>query len=69
MAGNTSNAQSRITSATPIGMNAFRPIMHVQVSMLRMWADAIERFADNYEKGLEETATIVKEQSDKQSAA
>jgi hypothetical protein len=62
-------AQRRITSATAIGMNALRPILHFQVSMLRMWADGIERFACNYEKGLEETATIVKEQSDKQSAA
>ena len=52
-------AQRRITE---IGMNALGPIMHLQVSMLRMWADSIERFAGNYEKGLEETATTVKEQ-------
>jgi hypothetical protein len=37
--------------------------------MLRMWADSIERFAGNYEKGLEETTTTVEEQSDKQRAA
>ena len=76
MADNTSNAnrfardtQRRITAATAIGMNAFKPIMHFQVSMLRMWADSIERFTDNYQKGLEETATTVEEQSDKQRAA
>ena len=76
MADNTSNAkrfsrdpQRRITAATAIGMNALKPIMHFQVSMLRMWADSVERFAGNYEKGLEETATIIEEQSDKQSAA
>ena len=63
------DTQSRITAATAIGMNALKPIMHFQVSMLRMWADSIERFAGNYEKGLEETATIVEEQSDKQRAA
>ena len=75
MPDNISNAnrsardpQRRIT-ATAIGMNALKPIMHFQVSMLRMWADSIERFAGNYEKGLEETATIVEEQSDKQRAA
>jgi hypothetical protein len=34
-----------------------------------MWADSIEKLAGNYEKGLEETATTVKEQSDKQRAA
>ena len=76
MADNTSNAnrfardpQRRVTAATAIGMNALKPIMHFQVSMLRMWADSIERFADKYEKGLEETATNVEEQSDKQRAA
>jgi hypothetical protein len=61
--------QGRITAATTIGMNALKPIMHFQVSMLRMWADSIERFAGNYEKGLEETATTVEEQSDKERAA
>ena len=50
-------------------MNALKPIMHFQVSMLRMWADNIERFAGNYEKGLEETATTVEERSDKGRAA
>ena len=76
MADNTSNAnrfsrdpQMRVTAATAIGMNALKPIMHFQVSMLRMWADSIERFAGNYEKGLEETTTTVEEQSDKQRAA
>jgi hypothetical protein len=61
--------QRRITAATAIGMNALKPIMHFQVSMLRMWANSIERFAGNYEKGLEETATAVEEQSDKERAA
>ena len=61
--------QRRITAATAIVMNALKPIMHFQVSMLRMWADSIERFAGNYEKGLEETATTVEEQSDKERAA
>lgn len=61
--------QGRITAATAIGMNALKPIMHFQVSMLRMWADTLERFAGNYEKGLEETATAVEEQSGKERAA
>jgi hypothetical protein len=76
MADKTSNAnrfardpQESITAATAIGMNALKPIMHFQVSMLRMWADSIERFAGNYKKGLEETATTVEEQSDKERAA
>ena len=76
MAEETANAnrfardpQARITAATAIGMNALKPIMHFQVSMLRMWADSIERFAGRYEKGLEETATAVEEQPDKERAA
>jgi hypothetical protein len=40
--------------------------MHLQVSMLRMWADSIEWLAGNYEKGVEETATAMKEQPDKE---
>ena len=63
------DTQRRTTAATAIGMNALKPIMHFQVSMLRMWADSIERFAGNYEKGFEETSTAVEEQSDKERAA
>jgi hypothetical protein len=60
--------QRRITADTA-GMNALKPIVHFQVSMLRMWADSIDRFAGNYERALEETATTVQEPSDKQRAA
>jgi hypothetical protein len=68
MADKTDN-QSRFTSAAVIGMNALKPIMHLQVSVLRMWADSIERFAGSYQKGVEETATTVEKQSDKERAA
>ena len=71
MVDNISNANHiaadarRRTIVTPaIGMNAFRPIMFFQVSMLRMWADSIERFAGYYQQGFEETATVVKEQKE-----
>lgn len=76
MPDNISNAnrsardpQRRITAATAIGMNALKPIMHFQVSMLRMWANSIERFAGNYEKGSEETTTTIEGQSDKEERA
>ncbi|WFU17806.1 hypothetical protein [Bradyrhizobium sp. CB3481] len=52
-----------------IGMNALKPVVHFQVSMLRMWADSIERLAGNYEKALDETATLVEEQPNKERAA
>lgn len=57
------------TTATAIGIDALKPIVHFQISILRMWADSIERFAGNCEKGLEETATSVAQQSDRQRAA
>lgn len=61
--------ERRIAAATAIGMNALKPMMHFQISMLRMWADSIERLAGNYEKRLEETATATEDQSDKERAA
>ncbi|MCJ9702554.1 MULTISPECIES: hypothetical protein [unclassified Bradyrhizobium] len=61
--------ERRIAAATAIGMNALKPMMHFQISMLRMWADSIERLAGNYEKRLEETATAAEDQSDKDRAA
>ena len=71
MADKTSNTPgaNRFTEATAIGMSALKPIMHFQVSVLRMWADSIERLAGNYEKKPEETASTVKQQSDKERAA
>lgn len=61
--------QRRIAAATAIGMNALKPMIRFQVSMLRMWADSIERLASNYEKKLEETATAAEERSDQERAA
>ena len=45
------NPQRPFTAATAIGVNVLKPIVHFQVSMLRMWANNIERFAGNYERG------------------
>jgi|GEM_PF-5740038 len=67
--GSVRDPQRRVAAAIAIGMNALNPIIHFQVSLLRMWADSIERFAGNYEKGLEETAIGTTEQSDKERAA
>jgi hypothetical protein len=66
---NANRSAERITAAPAFGMNALNSIMHFQVSMLRMWADSIERFAGNYKKGIEETATAVEEQAGKERAA
>jgi hypothetical protein len=73
MADRTSDAhrfareqQRRITSATAIGFNAVKPIIGFQVSMLRLWADSIEKFAGNSEEGLERAAkSAVEEQQER----
>ncbi|WP_448041598.1 hypothetical protein [Bradyrhizobium liaoningense] len=62
------DTRGNIAAATAIGINALKPIMHFQISMLRMWADSIERVASNYDKRLEETATSVDEQADERSS-
>jgi hypothetical protein len=59
---NRFDSHKRLAALTTFGLDAFKPIMSLQVSMLRMWADSIERFAGNYEKGVEETVATVKEQ-------
>lgn len=43
--------QGPISAATAIGMNALKAIMHFQVSMLRMWADSLERLAAITKRG------------------
>jgi hypothetical protein len=69
MADKTRDLQNGFTAAAVIGMSAVKPILHLQVSMLRTWANNIERLAGNYEKGVEETAAAVETQSDKDRAA
>ena len=64
-----SDPQRGISAATEFGLNAFKPVLHFQVLMLRMWADSIERLAGSYEKGADEIATAVKEQSNRDHAA
>jgi hypothetical protein len=44
------DGQTSITAATASGVKALQPIALFQVSMLRMWAHSIERFAGNYER-------------------
>jgi len=51
--------ERRISAATAIGMDALKPVVEFQVSMLRMWAITLERFAGNYERGLKETVQVI----------
>jgi hypothetical protein len=51
--------ERRITAGTAIGMDALKPVVEFQVSLLRMWAITLERFAGNYERGLKETVQVI----------
>jgi hypothetical protein len=48
----TRDQENRITAAAAIGVNAVKPILQFQVSLLRLWADHIEGFTRSYEKNL-----------------
>ena len=47
----TRDQERRIAAATAIGLNAVRPILQFQVSLLRLWADNIEKFAQKEPSG------------------
>lgn len=49
------DTRSTVTAAAASSLEALQPIALLQISMLRMWAHSLERFADNYEKALDET--------------
>jgi hypothetical protein len=61
--------QSRIAASAAIALNAFKPMMLFQVSLLRLWADSIEALAKDYEKGLVKTSPAVEHQAQQQRAA
>ena len=44
--------ERRLTAATASGLNALKPVVQFQVSLLRLWAKSVERFADDYENGV-----------------
>jgi hypothetical protein len=55
--------EERIAAAAAIGLNAVKPMIQFQASMVRLWADNIETFARNYERGLETFSSAVEEQT------
>ena len=61
--------QSRVASSAAIGFNALKPMLHFQVSLLRLWANNIEALAQNYEKGVDTVSSSVEEQVRQQRAA
>jgi hypothetical protein len=49
------DSQRCITATTESDMDVLKPVVQSQVSMLMMWALSVERFAENYERALDET--------------
>ena len=43
--------ERRVSAATAIGLNTVRTLLQFQVSLLRLWADNIEKFAQKEPSG------------------
>jgi hypothetical protein len=61
--------EDRFTAASAIGVNALRPLMQFQASLLRLWANNAELLARDYEKRLEDFGSAVEERAQQQKAA
>jgi hypothetical protein len=53
--------ESRLAAAAVVGLNATKPLLQYQTSMLRLWADNCELIARNYEKSLEAFADAIEQ--------
>jgi hypothetical protein len=58
----TRDQQSRISAAAVLGLNAARPFLQYQPSMLRLMASNFELMARNYERLMEALTTTVEQQ-------
>jgi hypothetical protein len=54
--------ESRIATSAAIGLNAAKPFVQFQTSMLRIWAENLELAARNYETGLDALGMTIEEQ-------
>ena len=55
--------ENRIAAAATVGLNAMKPAMQFQVSVLRLMVDNMEAFARNYERGLETFTSAIEQQA------
>jgi hypothetical protein len=53
--------ESRLAAAAVVGLNATKPLLQYQTSMLRLWADNCELIARNYEKSLKAFAAAIEQ--------
>ncbi len=49
----TKDQHRRAATAAAIGLNALKPMLQFQVSLLRVWANNVEMFLRNYETALD----------------
>jgi len=54
--------ESRLAATASMGINAAKPFIQFQTSMLRLWADNFELAARNYERGLEAFGIAIEQQ-------
>ena len=52
----------RIAASAAIGLNAAKPFVQFQTSMLRLWAENLELAARSYETGLDALGMTIEEQ-------
>jgi len=65
----TRDQASRLAAATVVGLDAIKPVVQFQASLLRLWADNAELYARNYEKGLETFSSELEQHWQHQRAA
>jgi hypothetical protein len=53
--------ETRIAAAAAVGLNAAKPFLQYQTSLLRLWADNCELIARNYEKGLDAFSNAIEQ--------
>ena len=53
----------RVASATSVWLNVPMTILQSQASLLRFWADNIEKFAQTYERGAETMRSSVEQEA------
>src|SRR5437763_15591868 len=54
--------ESRLAAAATVGLNAAKPLIQYQTSMLRLMADNFELVARNYEQGIEAFTSAIEQQ-------
>jgi hypothetical protein len=55
--------EGRMAASASIGLNAAKPFVEFQTSMMRVFAENIEQAARNYEKSFEAVSNIIAQQS------